>query len=166
MRMSFGASAVVALVAVALAGCDRPANSGGPQTFSFSPTASTGSATALIEPASLPVIPTPIFACPGSAPLTTSLNLIVSAPTTTLLLNEIALQVFDVNHVGAPPTVLTGSSLTGMFGSPSVPAGTTRTFAFSPQFGCGLAAPAALTATLVLAGAGTPPLTVTVPFAR
>ena len=94
------------------------------------------------------------------------MNLIVTAPASTLLLDQIALQVFDVNHVGAPPTVLNGASLTGMFGSLAIPAGTTRTFALSPQFGC-VAVPASLTAVLVLTGpTGISQMTLNAPFAK
>jgi hypothetical protein len=168
MRLAVAASpVVVVLCTVVLAGCDRPANSGGPQSFSFVPSAATATPTALIHPASLPVIPTPIGTpCAGGLPLSTSLNLIVTASASPLLLDQVALQVFGVNNVGAPPTVLTGTSLTGMFGSLVIPAGTTRTFALSPQFGC-VAVPASLTAVLVLTGpAGTSQMTLNAPFAK
>jgi len=165
------ALAVAALLfAIASTGCDRPANPNGPAAFAFEPTGPTvnTAATAQIQPQTLPVIPAPIFACPSSSPLTTSLNLIIASPATAVTLSQVGFQIFDINGLAAAPTLLTSTQLNGQFGTTTVAAGTTRSFALQPQFGCGIAAPASLATSLVLTSlTGIPrQMTLTTRFAR
>jgi hypothetical protein len=165
MRKFSIAYAVVVLGAAVLAACDRPANSGPPQTFGFVPTAAAGTATAQIQPAVLPVIPTPIASCQAAA-LSTSFILVVTAPATGLAVDQITLQVVGANQASLVTTLLPTGSLVGLFGTTSVPAGTSRTFTFTPQLGCISGTPISMTATLFLTdGKGLAnQMTVTAPF--
>jgi hypothetical protein len=132
------------MLALACAACDRPVNSNTPNGLHFAPTGIVFVSAAQIQPAVLPVVASPVFFCPASPPLSTSFGLVVTASTSDLSLNQVALTVNDVNGIAGAPTLISPAGLTTLFGVLSVPAGTTRTFPLSAQFGCGLAAPASL----------------------
>ena len=144
-------STLVGVLALVVAACDRPANSSGPETFAFVPTApTTGILNAQIQPPTLPVIPTPIFGCPVSAPLSTRFNLVIGAPVNAVFLDELGLQFFDINGFAGTTVLFSSADLTGLFGTTIIVPGVVRTFPVSPQFGCGMSAPATLVATFVL----------------
>jgi hypothetical protein len=160
-------SALIALLALACAACDRPVNSNTPNGLLFAPVGIVFASAAHIQPAVVPVVAAPVFFCPASPPLSTSFALVISASSSDLFLNQVAVTVNDVNGLAGAPTLISPAGLTTLFGILSVPAGTTRSFPLSAQFGCGLAAPSSLVvvATLGAGAGGSHEMTATARFA-
>jgi hypothetical protein len=76
--------------------------------------------------------------CPSIAPFLASFSLFIDQRSgSDIFLDEINFHFGDGSGRRSP-LQLTRSDLTRMFGTTFVAAGATRTFDFSPQFGCGL----------------------------
>jgi hypothetical protein len=87
----------------------------------------------------------PAFRCPRIAPFTSAFSLVIDRHRgPDIFLDRVAFRFVDGSGLPSP-LQLTRSDLVGQFGTTLVPGGTSRTFAFRPQFGCGfISAPSTL----------------------
>jgi hypothetical protein len=111
-----------------------------------------------VAPAPLSLYSVSSFGCPSIQPFGTSLNLVIDARTTgDLFLNQVGFQFADGPEFRGAPVIFAVSQLRPLFGEPVVRGGTTRSFHFSPQFGCDLPRPHSIsTSIVVLDGSGSP----------
>lgn len=83
----------------------------------------------------------PLASCPFNRGFSTTFDLVAVGGADAGRLDRVNIQLLDGTHPGSPIT-FTQPALTSMFGSTSIDG--TRTFRFSPQFGCVTAAPTAI----------------------
>ena len=101
--------------------------------------------------ASLPTvsIAAPVgFSCMPTTTVATSVNLVIVA-STFIDVEQVTLRLIDGTHVGSSPITIPQAQLSAQFGSTRVQPGTTRVFAFQPQFLCGSLQPALFAADVV-----------------
>ena len=151
---------VIVLFAVALGACDDKyrgtvrANVLGGTTTILRPSGSPFLVDANIVPRFLPILPVFGFGCPLLPPFSTEFDLFVTERSRMdLFLNRATFRFFDGFGIGTSPLDFPPDALSLQFGSRLIPAGTTRSFRFRPQFGCGLSAPRTLNAEFVLLNA-------------
>jgi hypothetical protein len=132
----------VIVLAFGFGGCDEQESGGG--AVAFVPTASSSlpTITASIKPGIAPGIGG--FACPGG-PIASTFQIVISA-SQTIDLDRVSIQMIDGSHLGGPMVTFPSPLLTSQFSSRRILAGTTRAFAFRPQFVCGAARPQAVSA--------------------
>jgi hypothetical protein len=100
---------------------------------------SSGVAIVSFAPPTIVLSPVGTFACPGVAPFVTSFNLIVDGRATgDLFLDAVGFRFIDGSSIGRTPLFswFTAPELNSRFGQTLIVGGTTRAFAFAPQFGC------------------------------
>lgn len=100
---------------------------------------SRGLAIVSFAPPTLALSPVGGFACPGIAPFVTSFDLIVDGRAAgDLFLDAVGFRFIDGSSAGRTPLFswLTATELNARFGQTLIVGGTTRAFAFAPQFGC------------------------------
>jgi hypothetical protein len=156
--------AVVFSASVALGACGR---STAQTTFasSVSPTASMLSTR--ISPQPISAVPVFGFACPVVQPFTSDFELLIQeARGINVNLTQLSFRFVDGSGISGSSLLMSASDLNGRFGTTLIPAGTSRTFAFHPQFGCGLTRPNAVLIDLLLLDAqgGLQPMSVTAPI--
>ncbi len=135
------AGALILSLAIAFAACDddyyrrvrvraslnEPSAFGPPAPF----------AGASVFPSTIGFTAVPVFRCPSISPFSSTFSLFIDQRGgSDVFLDDIVFVFVDVSDHRSP-LQLTRGDLTTMFGSTLVSAGATRTFRFSPQFGCG-----------------------------
>lgn len=135
---------IVLIVPVALASCDsQPAllvGSGvtGPSNVSIAQPTSVFNTVPMLVPSTIPFHILPVFGCPSASPFATSFSLIIDQRDGfDVFVHEVGFRFVDGAGFDSP-LILRHSDLATLFGSTLVATGTSRTFAFQPQFGCGL----------------------------
>jgi hypothetical protein len=110
---------------------------------------------AMLVPETLAFVSVPIFGCPHVAPFRSSFSLVIDQRRgPDVFFHEAELRFVDVSGV-ASPLFFDRSGLARMFGTTLVSAGTTRSFAFQPAFGCGfVSTPRSLSARLLFLDRG------------
>jgi len=143
---------VAAFVAAAMltAACDDNNDSTKTPLVSFAPLASTLPFTTAILPPRLGIAPIFGFGCPVFPAVTTRFDLVIVSAGRDLFMNELTIRLLDGTHVGGSPLLVSTRDLNAKFGSTLIPAGSRRSFAFDPQFGCGRFAPVFLGADVIL----------------
>jgi len=107
--------------------------------------------TTSIFPASVVVVPVFGIGCPLFPAFGTNFTLVINVSgTSDQFLRETTFRLLDGTHRGETPLVVSTGDLQGKFGPTVIRAGTTRSFAFAPQFGCGTFSPTSLAADVVL----------------
>jgi|RhiMetStandDraft_4_1073278.scaffolds.fasta_scaffold46044_1 hypothetical protein len=99
------------------------------------------------------VVVSPVFGigCPFFPAFGTNFTLVITVSgKSDQFLRETTFRLLDGTHRGATPLVVSTSDLEGKFGPTVIRAGTTRSFPFAPQFGCGTFSPTSLAADVVL----------------
>ena len=80
----------------------------------------------------------PVFGCPSAAPFVTSFSLLIDQRDgIDVFVHEVGFRFVDAAGFDSP-LIFRESDLATRFGSTLLVAGTSRTFAFQPRFGCGL----------------------------
>jgi hypothetical protein len=74
--------------------------------------------------------------CPGGFAFGTPFNLIITAGVHDLTLDSVTLHMIDGTNIGGPSVTIPSPELATQFGSMFIRAGTTRSFALRPTFGC------------------------------
>ena len=74
--------------------------------------------------------------CPGGFAFDTSFHLIITAGVHDLTLDSVTLHMIDGTNLGGPSVTIPSPELATQFGSMFIHAGTTRSFALRPTFGC------------------------------
>lgn len=122
--------AVLAVV-MSAAACDD--SGGGPRTNQMvsSPSAALPMRVAPIQLQLAHVVPD--ATCPMTQPFMTHFDLTLGPPSSDVFIDDVTLRFDGVGNA----VVFTRPELERMFGSTQVPFGFTRTFTFTPQFGCG-----------------------------
>ena len=137
MRIHRALGMLIVSLATMLTACDDGGRGFGARTAPFAgPSPFAG---ASLFPQTIGFSSVSEFRCPSIAPFFTSFSLFIDQRGgSDVFLDQVHFQFGD--HGGnRSPLLLSRSDLTAMFGSTLVPGGGTRTFAFKPQFGCGLA---------------------------
>ena len=135
---------IVLIMPLALASCDSapatlfgsaitgPSNVPIPQhsnVFNISP---------MLVPSTIPFHILPVFGCPLASPFVTSFSLIIDQRDgIDVFVHEVGFRFVDGAGFDSP-LIFRQGDLATQFGSTLVVAGTSRTFAFQPRFGCGL----------------------------
>lgn len=132
LRTAWIAMAVLA-AAMSIAACDD--SGGGPRTNQMvsSPSAALPMRVAPIQLQLAHVVPD--ATCPMTQPFMTHFDLALGPPSADVFVDDVTLR-FDG---AASSIVFTRPELERLFGSTQVKFGSTRTFTFTPQFGCGFA---------------------------
>lgn len=162
----------LAMGSLVLAGCDsrRGQFSVGDPVAPTSPAFSVSSTSSIAvhaAPLPLPLVPVTGFGCPFAQPFQAPFNLvIVGDHSVDFVLTQVQFSPFDLMGVPGDPLLISTNDLNARFGSTTIPAGTSRAFPFSPQFGCGLSHPGSLGIQVTLVDPfGRPrPLSVTAPL--
>jgi hypothetical protein len=120
-----------------------------PHLATFSPIAEvTPFITTSIFPQAVVVVPFFGFGCSSFA---TNFDLVIKVfGTSDLFLRETSFRLLDGTTRGSTPLVVSTRDLEGKFGPTLIHAGSSRSFAFAPQFGCGGFSPVSLSADVVL----------------
>jgi hypothetical protein len=146
----FAVCAPAAAACLALCACD---GSAGRYTSSLVSSPSLA-VVARFTPANAPLVPLTRASCPAVAPFTTSVNLVLGPASSNVVFNRLALRFADGSTI-ASPLFFTPDELVVLFGDTRILAGTQRIFVLRPEFGCGLARPRSVAATIDLVdGAG------------
>jgi hypothetical protein len=127
---------LVAFAGFATAACDDGDNTGKVVVrgvASPSPVVS-----ALVVPSTLPFQILPVSGCPFAPPFGSRFAIRVDGGGVPLNLNDAAFQFLDARGF-ASSIFFSRPALTVLFGSTTIAAHGSRTFAFQPQFGCGFA---------------------------
>ena len=104
---------------------------------------------ASVSPANVTLLSLSRNGCPTTQPFLTHMNLILGPMQTDFFMDGVTLQFAD--GFGARSTlILSNSDLLLAFNTTRIIAGTRRSFALSPQFGCGLARPQSVNAIINL----------------
>jgi hypothetical protein len=90
------------------------------------------------------------FGCPLFPSFTTRFNLVVNPFAGDIFLQEATFRLVDGSSVGGSPLLVSATDIAARFGTTLIPAGTRRTFGFTPQFSCVAFQPRSLLASLVL----------------
>jgi hypothetical protein len=140
---------LAAALAVVLSACD-----GATVTSTTAPSLTANVKAAIVQtvpspPGSVAVPPVwqPCMMWPAGPP--TFALMITSGRNTAL--SHVTLQLIDGSHVGGPMVTFPQPALANEFGSTIIVAGTTRTFNFRPQFGCG-PTPVGIVADVIVSG--------------
>jgi len=151
---NFGTWMFVGALAAALAlgsGCDVD-HTNMPHLATFAPTIDVVPfVSTSILPQAVVVVPVFGVGCPAFPSLATNFDLVISVSgKTDQFLRETTFRLLDGTHRGETPLLVSTADLEGKFGPTLIHAGSSRTFAFSPRFGCGTFVPASLSADVVL----------------
>lgn len=105
---------------------------------------------ALVVPSTLPFQILPVAGCPLVSPFASAFSLVIDQRGgVDLLLHEVGFQFLDTAGF-VSPLFFTRADLTLLFGSTFIATGTSRTFDFRTEFGCGFASsPRSMAARLV-----------------
>ena len=127
-------------------------NDGGSATGHFSgglTSSPTAAFAASVSPANVTLLSLSRTGCPTTQPFLTHMNLVLGPLQTDFFMDGVTLRFAD--RFGARSTVIFSSSdLLLAFSNTRIVAGTLRSFALSPQFGCGLARPQSVDAIITL----------------
>lgn len=129
--------AVLIAAIVTLAGCDD--NRRGSWMGGGVVSAPSATMPVRISPFQLQLAPLTTAGCPASQPFATHFDLIAGPAAFDLFIDAVTLRFGDT--LAFSPLFLTSDDLQRLLGTAPIPAGTTRTFTLSPQFGCGLSTP-------------------------
>ena len=148
---------LVVVLSMLFAACDSNVHG----SFTNVLTGPSGSvAVVTLAPPTLALSPVSTFTCPATGPLVASFNLVVDGRAAgDLFLDAVAFRFIDGSSIGRTPLFswFTAPELTSRFGQTLIVAGTTRAFAFAPQFGCDHFIPQTVTADVTLRDrSGTP----------
>ena len=140
--------ATLLLTLLAAAACDDDGMRG---TFvARGVSAPSPSVSALVVPSTLPFQILPVAGCPFAPPYGSTFSLVIDGGGFDLLLYEAAFRFLDRSGRASPLT-FSQADLSLLFGSTAIASRSSRTFAFQPQFGCGLTgAPHSMSARIVL----------------
>jgi hypothetical protein len=128
---------LVAFAGVATAACDDGNNTGTALVRGVSSPSAVVSA--LVVPSTaLPFQILPVSGCPFAPPFGSRFAIRVDGGGVPLILNDAAFQFFDARGF-ASSIFFSRQELTVLFGSTTIAAHGSRTFAFQPRFGCGFA---------------------------
>jgi len=142
-------AAVLAAVLVVASACDVDYRDR-PHLATFSPIAEvTPFITTSIFPQAVVVVPFFGFGCSS---FTTNFDLVIKVfGTSDLFLRETSFRLLDGTTRGSTPLVVSTKDLEGKFGPTLIPVGSSRSFAFAPQFACGFSPqPQSMSADVVL----------------
>jgi hypothetical protein len=135
---------IVLIAPLALASCDsQPAMLFGsaitrPSNASVPPPSNGFNISPMLVPSTIPFHILPVFGCPSASPFMTSFSLVIDQRDgIDVFVHEVGFRFVDGAGFDSPLTLGHGDLAT-LFGSTLVVAGTSRTFAFQPRFGCGL----------------------------
>jgi hypothetical protein len=134
----------ILLAALAVVSCDDyNSNKNNKPGVAFEPLLSPSPAiTARISPSPLPIVTIPAIGCPVLAFSTNFDLVIVSTGRNSLSLDRATFRLLDGTNVGGSIVTIPRPELISMFGSTQVQG--SRTFPFTPQFGCGTNRPFAI----------------------
>lgn len=141
-------AAVVLSISLGSAACDE--NS--PATLVARGVASPSAiVNALVVPSTLPFQILPVAGCPFVSPFASTFSLVIDQRGgVDLFLHEVGFQFFDTAGF-VSPLFFTRTDLTLLFGPTFIATGTSRTFDFRTEFGCGFASlPRSMAAQLIL----------------
>ena len=135
-----------------LVACDNDNWQSTPHLATFaSPIGATLPGTTSIVPARLGIAPIFGLRCPTFPSISTRFDLVVNlAGSRDLFMQQVTMRLLDGSHVGGSPLLVSAGDLSARFGSTVIAAGTRRTFAFDPQFGCGSFVPVSLAIDVIL----------------
>ena len=89
-----------------------------------------------ILPQQLAITPIAGLGCPLFPSFTTRFNLVVNPFANDIFLNQASFRLIDGSALGGSPLLMSANDIAGRFGTTLIPAGTSRTFSFTPQFSC------------------------------
>jgi hypothetical protein len=101
----------------------------------------------------LPLSPTASARCATAGLLIADLNLTVSATQTSLVVEDVTLHLIDGTNLGGPG-VFPAAGVNAPIVNPFVAARSSRSFALTPTFRCGVSAPQSIRGDVGVAGAG------------
>ena len=155
LTRGLGVLALAGAVTVAAA-CDEDYRKA-PHLATFaSPFVTTPLVTTSIVPSRLGLIPVFGIRCQAFPSVATRFDLVVNlAGSSDLFMQQATLRLLDGSHLGGSSLLVSAADLTARFGTTRIRAGSRRSFAFDPQFGCGSFVPLSLAVDiLLLDGAG------------
>ena len=137
MRIHRPAGVLIVSLGLLFAACDE-LKLGGTATLAPSPFGPPAPfAGASLHPATIGFTSVPAFRCPSIEPFFSTFSLFVDRRSSSDIFMDHVVFEFVDGAGRRSPLQLTRGELTSMFGTTLVAGGATRTFHFSPRFGCG-----------------------------
>ncbi len=160
-RISGFGVVLAVMLALGVAACD-PVDVPAGTALAPSPFSSSFIGATLVPP-TIAVVPVPIFGCPHVAPFLSTFSLVIDQRRgPDVFFHEADFRFVDISGLTSP-LFFDRSGLARMFGTTLISAGTTRSFAFQPAFGCGfISTPRSLSVRLLFLDRGGSALTRTV----